>query len=135
MASNATVARFERMKIQIEAQRKAGTLSEQAFKVAIAEVETAIRLAGSLPTRERGTTRDAVLEFCKVAKLNDVQMKEVGGILDSLDKGISRLRDLIGDVEVDIKDGKYAGFKGKPTPRYFCNVVPVDTKEVAKAKK
>lgn len=133
--ANSMIARLERMKTQVENQRKSGQLSEAAYKTAVAGIDEAIRQAGILPTRERGTTQESVREYAKLAKLSPADSQEVEKIISTLDSGVKRLRDLLGKVEVDITDGKNAGSKGKPTPRWFCNVVPMESETPKVAKK
>jgi hypothetical protein len=76
----------------------------------------------SLPTRVNGSTEENVRSYAKLAKLSTDQTAEVDKLIKTMDAGIERLRELIGKVEVEVKEGKHKGEKGSPLPRWFCNV-------------
>jgi hypothetical protein len=82
----------------------------------------------SLPTRVNGSTEENVRSYAKLAKLSPDQIAEVDKLIKTMDAGIDRLRELIGKVEVEVKEGKHKGEKGSPLPRWFCNVAVKATK-------
>lgn len=83
----------------------------------------------SRPTRENGATDRNVLKYAQAAGCSPEQMDRVRELCALMNASVDELRTLIGDVVVERKDSHDHKVKGRPLPRWFCNVVPIPAKE------
>lgn len=99
-------------------------------KITKAKYEEIRRYIVARPTRENGATDRNVRKYAREAGLSDVQLARVDELIDTMNSGIEELRGLIGNVEVQRSDSGGKKVKGKPLPRWFCNVVPLKPDKV-----
>ncbi len=116
-------ARLEKMREELDAKLKAGAITPDAHKAGVEQIAGFLGFMEEQPTREVDSTVKNVQKYAELAGLTEKERAEVDEIAGNLNAGIKRLRELIGKVEVERKNKAGETVKGKPLPRWFCNVV------------